>query len=167
MSPIIRFSRDKRLPDNKKKAKKIKLMLAQYVILGDMLYKRGYSLPYLRCLLYNEANYVMREIHKGIYGNHSGVRSLALKAIRQRYFWHTMKKYTRKFVQQCGKCQRFSNIPRQHPVQLTLVTRPWSFAKWAVDIINPMSTDKWQTKFTEQKTTRFTWKSTICRFDIP
>lgn len=42
MSLIIRFLRDKRLPDNKKKAKNIKLRLAQYVILGDMLYKRGF-----------------------------------------------------------------------------------------------------------------------------
>ena len=92
MSPIIRFSRDKRLPDNKKKAKKIKLRLAWYVILKDVLYKRGYSLPYLRCLSYDEANYIMREIHNGIYGNHSGVRSLAYKAIRQGYFWPTMKK---------------------------------------------------------------------------
>lgn len=44
MDTIIRYLRDRNLLDNKKKVRKIKLRLARYVILGDVLYKRGYSL---------------------------------------------------------------------------------------------------------------------------
>lgn len=113
MDHIISYLKDKNLPDNKDEARKILLRLARYVILGDVLYKRGYSLSYLRYLTSKEANYVMREIHEGICGNHSGARSLVLKAIRQGCFWPTMKEYAKTFVQRCDKCQRFSNVPCQ------------------------------------------------------
>lgn len=112
MDPITSYLRDKKLPDNKDEARKIMLSSAQYVILGDVLYKRGYSLPYLKCLTSDEANYVMREIHEGICGNYLGARSLTHKAIRQGYFWPAIKEDAQKFVQWCDKCQRFSNIPR-------------------------------------------------------
>ena len=37
----------------------------------DILYKRGFSCPFLRCLSPEEVDYVMREVHEGINGNHS------------------------------------------------------------------------------------------------
>ena len=51
----------------------------------DILYKRGFSRPYLRCLVLEEAEHIMREVHEGIYGNHSGARSLVHKLIRTGY----------------------------------------------------------------------------------
>ena len=56
------------------------------------MYKYGYSTPLLRCVDSIESTKVLHEIHKGIYGNHSAGRSLALKAFQQGYFWPTMKK---------------------------------------------------------------------------
>ena len=50
IDPIISYLKDKKLPDHKDKARKIRLRSARYMILGDVQYKRGYSLPYLRCL---------------------------------------------------------------------------------------------------------------------
>ena len=38
MEPIISYLKDKNLPDNKDEARKIRLRLAQYMILGDVLY---------------------------------------------------------------------------------------------------------------------------------
>lgn len=55
----------------------------------------------------------MREIHESIYCNHTGVRLLALKAIRQGYFWPTIKKDVYKFVKQYDKYKRYSSIPGQ------------------------------------------------------
>ncbi|KAF1856864.1 hypothetical protein Lal_00001586 [Lupinus albus] len=45
--------------------------------MGDVLYKRSFSLPYLRCLRPSEADYVLREVNEWICGNHLGGRSLA------------------------------------------------------------------------------------------
>ena len=94
------------------------------MIIKDVLYKRGLSRPYLRCLNYEEADYVMREIHEGICGNHSGARLLVHKVIRVRYYWLTMLKDVQAYVKACNKCQRFSNLIRQPSNELTPMTAP-------------------------------------------
>ena len=81
MDPITSYFKDKILLNNKDKARNIRLRSARYVILGDVLCKRGYSLPYLRCLTSDEANYIIREIHESICCNHSVARSLVHKTI--------------------------------------------------------------------------------------
>ena len=59
------------LLDEKDDARKLKVQASQFVLIKDVLYKRGFSRPNLRCLGLEEVDYVMREIHKGICGNHS------------------------------------------------------------------------------------------------
>ena len=74
------------LPDGKDTARKLKVQASRFVMIRDVLYKRGFSRPYLKCLTHDEANYVMREVHEGICGNHSGARSLVHKLIRAGYY---------------------------------------------------------------------------------
>ena len=117
------------LPDEKEAARKLKVQASRFVIIKDVLYKRGLSQPYLRCLNYEEADYVMREIHEGICGNHSGARLLVHKVIRVRYYWLTMLKDVQAYVKACNKCQRFSNLIRQPSEKLMPMTAPWPFAQ--------------------------------------
>ena len=70
------------LPNEKEAARKVKVRAARFVLIKDVLYNRGFSRPYLRCLGNEKANYVMREVHEGICGNHSGSRSLVHKLVR-------------------------------------------------------------------------------------
>ena len=93
-TPLIAYLRSGILLDGKNVARKLKVQALRYVLIRDVLYKRGFSRPYLRCLSHDEANYVMREVHEGICGNHSGARSLAHKLIRVGYYWPTMLKDT-------------------------------------------------------------------------
>ena len=79
---IASYLKDGILPDEKEAARKLKVRAARFVLIKDVLYKRGFSRPYLRCLGNDEADYVMREVHEGIYGNHSGSRSLVHKLVR-------------------------------------------------------------------------------------
>ena len=62
------------------------------MIIKDVLYKKGFSRPYLRYLSHEKADYVMREIHEGICGNHSGAQSLVHKIVQAGYYWPTMLK---------------------------------------------------------------------------
>ena len=71
----------------------------------------------------------MREVHEGIYENHSGLRSLVHKLMRAGYYWPTMQKDAEAYVKTCDKCQRFSNIIRQPTKELTPMTTPWLFAQ--------------------------------------
>ncbi|XP_030963880.1 uncharacterized protein LOC115985046 [Quercus lobata] len=65
MTPIISYLKDGRLPEEKDEAKKVRVRSARYVLMNEVLYKRGFSQPYLRCLAPDEANYVLREVHEG------------------------------------------------------------------------------------------------------
>ena len=89
-TPIVSYLKDDTLLDDKGGARKLKVQVAWFVVMKDVLYKRGFSRPYLRCLSPEEVDYVMREVHEGIYGNHSRSRSLVHKLIRVGYYWPTM-----------------------------------------------------------------------------
>ena len=112
------------LPDGKEAARKLKVQVARFILIKDVLYKRGFSRPYLRCLGTEEAIYVMREVHEGICGNHFGSRALAHKLVWAGYYWPTMQKDAEAYVRACDKCQRFSNIIRQPTEELTPLTAP-------------------------------------------
>ncbi|XP_075665374.1 uncharacterized protein LOC142635042 [Castanea sativa] len=64
-APIMAYLKEGKLPDNKENARKLKVTAARFVLIKNVLYKRGFSRPYLRCLSREEADYVMREIHEG------------------------------------------------------------------------------------------------------
>ena len=65
MDPIIAYLKHGELPENKTEARVLRLKVARYVIYKDILYRRGYSMPFLKCVAPIEADYIMREIHKG------------------------------------------------------------------------------------------------------
>ena len=87
---LVSYLKDGILPDVMEAARKLKVQATKFVLIKDVLYKRGFSRPYLRCLGTEEADYVMREVHEGICGNHSGSRSLVHKLVRAGYYWPTM-----------------------------------------------------------------------------
>nr|XP_023875548.1 uncharacterized protein LOC111988025 [Quercus suber] len=159
-------------PQNTDKARKIKKREASFTILNDILFKRGFSMPYLKCVNEEEAKYILEEIHKGICEDHAGPRSLVDAT---------------EFIKKCDKCQRFGNVQRLPAEKLTTITSPWPFAQWEIDIIGPMPIGKGQVKFLlvaidyftkwveaeplatiiEARIQSFLWKNIICKFRIP
>uniref|UniRef100_A0A2N9HQX3 Uncharacterized protein n=1 Tax=Fagus sylvatica TaxID=28930 RepID=A0A2N9HQX3_FAGSY len=184
---ISRFREGGTLPDNRHEARRLKVRASRFLMLQGTLYKRGFSLPYLRCLAPDEANYVMREIHEGVCGNHSGARALQKKVVRAGYYWPTMQADANRFVQHCDKCQRFANLVHSPPEMLVPMTASWPFAQWGLDIMGPFPIGRRQLKFlvvaidyftkwveaeplatiTEKNVQNFVWKAVICRFGIP
>ena len=102
-TPVVSYLKNGVLPDNKEATRKLKVQAAQFVLIKDVLYKRGFSLPYLRCLSPEEVDYVMREVHEGICENHLGSQSLVHKLIRAGYYGPTMQKVTQAYVKACDK----------------------------------------------------------------
>lgn len=96
--------------------------------MNDTLYKRGFSMPFLRCVEEDEARYILEEVHKGICGDYIGPRSLVNKAIRTGYYyWPTMQKNAKEYVEKCDKCQRFENDQHVPGEKMTAITSPWPF----------------------------------------
>ncbi|XP_059635856.1 uncharacterized protein LOC132278044 [Cornus florida] len=79
INPIMAFIRNGALPERKDEARKIRSNAAKYAIVRDQLYRRSFSGPYLKCATPAEARQIMRTIHEGVCGNHSGGRFLAPK----------------------------------------------------------------------------------------
>jgi ribonuclease HI len=129
MIPITNYLEEGTLPSDPVEARKLKVRLARFTLIQGTLYKRGFSLPYLRCLDKTEADYVMREVHEGICGNHSGARSLVHKLVRAGYYWPTMQKDAISYTRACDRCQRFGNLIHSPPETLNPMTAPWPFAQ--------------------------------------
>ena len=175
------------MPNEKEAARKVKVRAVRFVLIKDVMYKRGFSRLYLRCLGNEEADYVMREVHEGICENHSGSRSLVHKLVRAGYYWPTMQADVEAYVRACDKCQRFSNIIRKPTEELTPMMAPWPFAQWGLDIMGPFPSAIQQLKFlvvgidyftkwvevgalatiTEKNIRSFIWRCIICKFGIP
>ena len=90
MTLMVSYLKDGRLLEGKDEARKLRIRSARYVFMDKVLYKRGFSQPYLRCLAPDEANYVLREVHEGACGNHSRARSLVHKVVHVGYYWPTI-----------------------------------------------------------------------------
>ncbi|XP_074356553.1 uncharacterized protein LOC141696292 [Apium graveolens] len=89
-----------------------------------------------------EGNYILGEVHEGNCGNHSGGGSLALKVLRQGYYWPTMKE----------------DAFKQGGVKYAVVDVNY-FIKWA----EAMSL----ATITAKKIKDFIFNSIVCRFGIP
>ena len=86
MGPIWDYLVDGTLPIDPKEAFKLRTRSARFTIHWGTLYKQGFSTPILKCVGKENTNYVLREVHEGICGNHIGARSLATKTLRQGYY---------------------------------------------------------------------------------
>lgn len=58
------------------------------------------------CLSEQEGEYILREIHEGYAGGHTGFKDLTRKALRAGFFWPTLEKDAKHLVQKCDNCQR-------------------------------------------------------------
>ena len=85
MNPIWDYLVDGTLSSDPKETSKLRTRSARFTIHRGTLYKRGFSTHILKCVEKEDANYVLREVHGGICGNHIGARTLAAKTLRQGY----------------------------------------------------------------------------------
>ena len=102
----------------------------RFTVLNGTLYKRGFTLPLLKYVSPEEGNYILQEIHEGVCGSHSRSRVLAHKAVKVGFYWPNMSKDLVPMVLDCDKCQRFTNITKQPPMELSSISSPWLFSQW-------------------------------------
>jgi len=59
---------------------------SRYTLVGDDLYRRGYSRPLLKCITQSQAKYLLEELHQEICGLHSGVITTMARVLRAGYY---------------------------------------------------------------------------------
>ncbi|XP_063947521.1 uncharacterized protein LOC135152038 [Daucus carota subsp. sativus] len=186
-TPIQEYIANRTLPIDKDEARKLRFKAAQYVIYDGILYKRGFNRPLLRCVAGIRCEYIMREVHEGICGNHSGGASLAHKILRQGYYWPTLYKDGHAFAKAGDSCQRFSNTNKNPAVPLKTLTSPWPFPVWGIDLIGELPKGKGGVKYavvavdyftkwaeaehlasiTARKLVDFVYRAIVCRYGVP
>ncbi|KAL2251632.1 UNVERIFIED_CONTAM: Retrovirus-related Pol polyprotein from transposon [Sesamum indicum] len=184
---IVEYLEDGTLPADPIAAKRVKFRATRFTMLSGRLYKRTVDGPLLKCLDEERALYVMREIHEGSCGNHSGSRSLAQKIIRQGFYWPTIAKDSKELVKKCESCQKYATLIHQPATSMEPIKIACPFDQWGIDIVGPFPPAQAQKKFiivaveyftkwveaeavariSEREVINFIWKSIICRFDLP
>jgi hypothetical protein len=135
--PLIRYITSGELPSNPKERTKLKRRAYSFTLVEGTLYKRGFHILLIKCLGLNEAQEALAETHDGICGQNLGAKALSKKVLRAGYFWPTMLKDTKDYVNICDKCQRHADMHISPPAELTSPTSPWPFAWWGIDLLGP------------------------------
>ncbi|KAL0344702.1 UNVERIFIED_CONTAM: Gag-Pol polyprotein [Sesamum radiatum] len=168
------------------RAKRLKFKATRFTIIGNDLYKRTIGGPLLKCLDEERAQYVLREIHEGSCGNHSG-KIVGAESNEARIFWHTLVKDATEFARKCESCQKFASLIHTPATPMDPIRIACPFDQWGIDILGPFPPAAAQKKFivvtleyftkwveaealakrTEREMINFIWKNIICRFGIP
>ena len=86
MDPISLYLERDILPEEKSEAEKVRRKSPRFWLSEDRkLYKRSFSGPCLLCVHLEASESLLEELHEGVYGSHTGGRSLSHWAITQGY----------------------------------------------------------------------------------
>ncbi|GJY90175.1 reverse transcriptase domain-containing protein [Tanacetum coccineum] len=146
MIPIYNYLTEETLPAEKEKARAVRRKSGGYAVINEVLYKKFYLGPWLRCVGPLQANYVLREILEGSYSMHAGTRFVVAKAIRIGYYDHNAADQD----DDLGM-SRFAMlhrpVPRNPQQKLTPIMSPWPFYKWGINIADPFPEGVGKVKF--------------------
>nr|XP_027191080.1 uncharacterized protein LOC101494924 [Cicer arietinum] len=155
---------------------------------GDVLYKRNHDMVLLRCVDKAEAGKIIQEVHEGSFGTHANGHTMARKILRAGYYWLTMESDCFSHVKKCHKCQIYADKIHVPPTSLNVLTSPWPFSMWGMDVIGliePKASNghrfilvaidyftKWveaasYANVTRSVVVRFIKRELICRYGLP
>jgi len=77
---------------------------SRFVLLGFDLYKRGYSLPLLKCISKKQVEYVMNEINYDICSFHSRHQTMSTRILKTGYYWPILRTNYADFVKRYKSC---------------------------------------------------------------
>lgn len=79
MTPIIAYLEHGVLPSDRNEAKKLIRKASRYLVMEGILYRRGYSMPLLRCVTIDQSKNLLIEVHEGFCGDHAGGKAYQRK----------------------------------------------------------------------------------------
>ena len=184
---IIEYLENGILRLKKKSTVQLRMKARRFTMVNGTFYKRGFTLPLLNCVLVEEGDYILWEIHEGIYKSHLEARVLAHKVVRVGFYWPNMSRDSMVLVWNCDKCQRFANITKQPPKELSSIFSSCPFSQWGVDLVGALPRGKGGASFavvavdyftkwvkvealvniTAKSIEWFLWKNVVCRYGVP
>ena len=77
----------------------------------------------------------MEYMHESIFGTHSSEHTMAKKILRVGYYWSIMETDCHHHLRTCHKGQIYADKVHVPPIPLNVMTAPWPFAMWGIDMI--------------------------------
>ncbi|KAE8725121.1 Cullin-associated and neddylation dissociated [Hibiscus syriacus] len=175
---ILQYIKNQSYPPNASEIDKrtLRRMAAGYFLDGEIMYRRSSDQMLLRCLNTSEARNVMEEVHSGICGTHANGLSMARKIMRYGYYWATMYTDCIDYARKCHKCQIYADKIHVPPSPLHVMTAPWPFSMWGIDVIGAITPKAsnghcfilvaidYFTKWVEAASYANIKRSTVCKF---
>jgi len=187
---ILQYVKNREYPDQATENDKrtLRKIAIEYVLDGEVLYKRRKDQVLLRCVDAVEAKKILEEVHEGICGTHASGFTMARQIMRFGYYWPTMEGDCIDHARKCHKCQIYGDKIHAPPSPLHVMTSPWPFSMWGMDVIGPISPKasnghrfifvvidyftKWveaasYANVTKAVVSKFLKKEIICRYGMP
>ncbi|KAE8678980.1 hypothetical protein F3Y22_tig00111402pilonHSYRG00591 [Hibiscus syriacus] len=175
---ILQYIKNQSYPPNASEIDKrtLRRMAAGYFLDGKIMYRRSSDQMLLRCLNTSEARNVIEEVHNGICGTHANGLSMARKIMRYGYYWATMYTNCIDYARKCHKCQIYADKIHVPPSPLHVMTAPWPFSMWGIDVIGAITPKAsnghcfilvaidYFTKWVEAASYTNIKRSTVCKF---
>jgi hypothetical protein len=160
---------------------------AQYSWISGYLFHTGADQEIRRCIREDEVYDLLKACHDGPCGGHFADKRTTHKILRMGYYWPSLFKDAKKYVQVCDSCQRVGQPNHRDEIPLNPQIVLESFERWALDFIgpiNPPSNQKvyivvctdYMTKWVEAKALHrateeavidFLFKDIFTRFGVP
>jgi hypothetical protein len=121
-TPITLYLQGHYHPTDQGEAKRLKHRSRDFAVIDGQLYKKGISQPMLKCITTIEGIELLREVHRGTCGSHSGPRALISKVMHQGFYCPAIVCAANRVVRSCKACQKFS--PRTGSPSIHKAYRP-------------------------------------------
>ncbi|XP_071711084.1 uncharacterized protein [Rutidosis leptorrhynchoides] len=154
MSPIIVYLKEGTLRADSVAARKIRIKAPMYTVRDNVLYKKSFMGPLLRCVDPQEAEMVIREVHEGTCGMHLGFRTVVGKIMRLGYYWPSKYRDTSDVAKSCA-----IDLVGPFPDGRHLVVAVDFFTKWVE--AKPLKS------ITGRQIVNFVWEDIVFRFGVP
>ncbi|XP_019435876.1 PREDICTED: protein NYNRIN-like [Lupinus angustifolius] len=131
---------------------------------------------------------MVEEVHEGTFGTYANGHVMAKKIMRVGYLWLTMETDCCNHVKKCHKCQIYADNINAPLNPLNVLTSPWPFSMWGMDVIGPIEpkasngnqfilvaidyVTKWveansYASVTRKVVLRFIKRDLVCRYGLP
>ena len=160
-----------------------------YTLVKGVLHKLGKDGKLRRCLESFEVPRVIHSLHDAAPGGHFGIDCTAKKVMAAGYWWPTLYRDVKLYVQGCDPCQRSGRPTVATHWPLTPIIPLAPCEKWGIDFVGPinptshpgknkyilLATD-YATKYVEAAATKkddaftvakFMWENIITRYGCP
>jgi ribonuclease HI len=105
MQPYLAYMINKVLPKDTVEAKRIIRRSKAFIVLQRKLYKKSITSVLQRCIIPQEGQEILRDIHVGVCGHHASSRAIAAKAFRAGFYWLTAIEDAKDIMKKCEASQ--------------------------------------------------------------